>query len=332
MFLWPEMNIDPNIYNRHKVLKFMFIQKYVYQQFVIRSFFKTNKRKMDKKLIIIIYPFLVSLKLYCQEVVPFERFGLWGYKDDKGDEIISPQYQYAAKFIENFAVVALNDSKGVIDKNNNVVVSLRYDFIRYIGNGMFQFGRREKYFGEYKMGIISKENEVIIKPEFSYIAFENGFYHVQTKTDSVIGQNDVGDIRISRVKHGLFNSMGTEVIPCNFDFLKWRGNSLIVLTYGVNQALFNPKGEQLTAFKYMVIDEFVNGLSKVREGNQYGYIKSNGEIGIPVQFDSCTSFFKGIALVKIGEGWGAINTKGEIVIETNLTFSEVKEEIEKRMK
>jgi len=43
--------------------------------------------------------------------------------------VIPFDYLYAEDFIVGYAVVGNNDKKGVIDKNNNLIVPMKYDYI-----------------------------------------------------------------------------------------------------------------------------------------------------------------------------------------------------------
>ncbi len=63
------------------------------------------------------------------------------------------------------------------------------------------------------------------------------------------------------------------------------------------------------------IFEFNNGLGRIRRNNKYGFLNNNGEIAIPLIYESAEDFSDGLALVKINGCWGFINTKNEIVIK-----------------
>ena len=62
----------------------------------------------------------------------------WGYMDVEGTVLIEPQYDHADNFINDLAVVRIDDviggnwggNWGVIDKNNNAVIPLTYDLIK----------------------------------------------------------------------------------------------------------------------------------------------------------------------------------------------------------
>jgi hypothetical protein len=240
---------------------------------------------------------------------------------------IEPQYQYASRFIYEMAIVAKNGSLGAIDQNNKQVVSFRYQFLQPLNTSELLFGYRTKYFGEYTMGVITRDEKVIIPAEYSYIIKRQDTYIVTTKQDSIIEKSPTGDVRSVRSFHGLLDSNGKALIPCKYEYLDWMNDSLIVLSkrvQGTNQALFNKRGEQLTGFEYMVFGKLTEGVAKARIGNKFGFIYPNGKVAIPIQFDYCEDFSNGYALIKEKDNWGAINKEGTIIIEPKLEYQEVK--------
>ena len=61
------------------------------------------------------------------DLIKFYRAGKWGYKDWKGNVIISPQYDEAFPFRGDRAGVEENGLIGYIDKKNNKVIECKYD-------------------------------------------------------------------------------------------------------------------------------------------------------------------------------------------------------------
>ena len=257
------------------------------------------------------FVFLIWNTMAAQDLIPFERSGLWGYREIDGKEIIKPQYLYAGEFFELAAIVGNGNHFGVINKENKVIIPFKYDYIKRLDRERFLIGHRAEYFGEYDFGVISNENKRI------------------QKIESILGKNGIGDLRSITTKYGLFDHNGNEVIPCIYDYLSWPEDSLLILRNGNNQALFHLNGKQLTDFKYMVIDNYHEGLSKVREGAKFGYINKEGEVIIPIQFDMCYPFSSGFAIIRIGEHWGAIDKKGLQVIPAKFSLQEVKDKLKR---
>ena len=72
----------------------------------------------------------------------------WGFIDDSGNEIISPQYEEVRAFFGDCAPVKKNGKWGFIDERGNIIVELIYD-------DLYSYG--ENYATVYKDG---KEIEV----------------------------------------------------------------------------------------------------------------------------------------------------------------------------
>ncbi|MCP2045921.1 WG repeat-containing protein [Pontibacter sp. HSC-36F09] len=287
-----------------------------------------------KKYILLLFIPLYTPCLFAQELVPFNQNGFWGYMDENKQVVIEPQYQYAYRFKGEHAVTVRDSGVGVINRENKIVIPFRYHHIRHIDNRNFLFGYKAAYVGEHYLGVINTSNQVIIEPIYKHIRPQNGFYIVVTETDSVTEESGVYTTRITWSKYGLRDSTGKEVIPCEYDYLEWLNDALIVLSKNKHetQALYNSRGEQLTEFKYRVIGRFLDGLSKVREGGKFGFINMNGDVVIPLEYDLCEPFENGFAMVMKGKKWGAINKNGEKVIAVKFSYEEVKMKISKEIR
>ena len=58
-------------------------------------------------------------------------------------------------------------------------------------------------------------------------------------------------------------------------------------------------------------DSFENGFAKVRRGDKWGYINTQGKEVIPVIYDKLGNYiFKGLCEAKRDEKWGFVNTEG----------------------
>lgn len=285
---------------------------------------------MNRKNVYTLLIIFSCTRCLSQNLVPFKLDNLWGYKNQKGIVKIKPQYQYASKFFMASAIVAKNDTLAAIDTNNRTIIPFKYQFLKQIDSTEFLFGNRAKYFGEYTMGVITKDQKIKIVPAFSYISKYNGCYTVTKEEDSLINTSPNGDLRSIKNTYGLYNKNGEVLIPCEYDNLSYLNDSLIVLSKGQNQALFNKKGEQLTAFVYMVIGEFYDEIAKVRIGDKFGFIYPNGKVAIPIIFEYCEVFEKEHAIFKQKNKWGAIDKHGKVVIKPKYEYDKLKNLIAKK--
>ena len=280
-----------------------------------------------KHIIFTLFFALTILNCKSQDLVPFRVDTLWGYKDKQGAVKIEPQFQYATKFIGDIAIVAKNERLGAIDKKNNQILPCRYEFLRPLDTAEFLFGYRAKYFGEHIMGVMTKDQTVKIPAEYDYISKYRNTYTVTKNKDSVIGKSAIGDVRSAASSYGLFDSNGKVLIPCQYDYINWVNDTLIDVTaggLGINHALFNIKGEQLTGFEFMVFGKFIEGVAKARIENKFGFIYPTGKVAISIQFDYCEDFSKGYAIIKQQDKWGAIDKTGKLIIAQKFAYEEVK--------
>jgi hypothetical protein len=299
--------------------------------FIVRHLAATLQMKY---LIPALFFLLAFQKAQSQDLVPFREEPLWGYKNLQGKVAIEPQYQYCSRFMFNVAIVAKNDSLGAIDKNNNTVLPVKYQFLRPLDSTEFLFGNRAVYFGEYDLGVITSAQRVKVAPGYRSIIKSKGLYLVVKQTDSVLRKNPGGaGLRAVNSYYGLLDSNGRTLIPCIYRHLEWKNDSLLVATAvgtEFRQALFTRNGKQLTGFEYMVLGDFYDGLAKARKGDRYGFINPEGKVAIPVRFEYCENFKDGNALIRQGNCWGAIDRAGKIVIEPRLEYSEVKGQLKNK--
>jgi hypothetical protein len=273
--------------------------------------------------------FVLSLHaIHAQELVPFRENSLWGYKDQQGTVRIQPQYGYATKFSGNYAVVSKNHLLGTINTSNEVVIPFQHEYLRPLDSIEFLFGKRAVHFGEYKLGVMSRQGVVKIPSLYSGILKQQGLYIVTRQEDSLVSKQPGGDVRSTKQWYGLIDSSGKTLLSVKFESIQWINDSLLVVSKkngASGSALFNRKGKQLTSFDYMVFGAFREGLAKARIGNRYGFVRPDGVVAIPVRFDYCEDFNEGFAMIRMNERWGAIDTGGKVKIQPKYNYQEAKE-------
>ena len=299
---------------------------------------------------------LLLFTIFCctasgQTLIPFQDLSSkWGYKNSKDEIVIQPQYKVAKEFQGKYAIVFQNDSTEVIDSSrglyfpligaidtaNNLIVPIKYHYLQYMGNEQFVFGFRAKYFGEYFHGVITTKGKQILSPVYNAIYLMKHRYFVTLEKDTVLGIIDGMDFRGKSTLHGLNDEEGREIIPCKYMGIRWASDSILILTKEVGRSenilktlegLYTASGAALTPFKYIVIDNFKEGLAKVRVEEKYGFVDSKGQEVIPVKFQMAYPFEKGIAMIKENDLWGAININGETIIPVSLSYQDAETQI-----
>ena len=187
---------------------------------------------MKKFLIGIIFSFFIFIGIcslsFCENLYPINDKNGGGYINKDGVIVLKQEYNFAGKFIGDYAIVQNKKLKeGIIDKKGNVVVDFEYDdlcnlsenFVIYKENrkcGYIDIVKNEKAKAIYeyikvfkeglaavcidgKWGFINKKGELIIEPKYYSVSdFSQGLAAVSYyshKTDGYI--NKKGKIVIS---------------------------------------------------------------------------------------------------------------------------------------
>lgn len=282
-----------------------------------------------KPAVVTLFTLFFFFQCRSQDLYPFKDGYLYGYRDIKGEVKIEPQFQYATEFSWGIAVVVKYGWAGAIDKNNQVVVPFRFQFLEVLDSLDLFYGFRGKKMGEHIVGVIGWDGRIKVPAEYNSIRKYNNTYTVTKDADSIIRKEEFGAIVNS---HGLYDSEGKVLIPCKYDDLAWVSESLIAVDSAYlpdsasslqkRSALFNKSGQMLSKFEYRLIGKFKDGIAIARK-DKYGFIDSNGDIVIPMQFDYCEQFSHGYALVMQKGKWGAIDRNGKIIVQPNFDHDRV---------
>ncbi len=89
------------------------------------------------KLLLFIGWFYLPQIFNAQKLIPFYNPDIgYGFKDEKGKQIIEPKYEEVLHFVNGFAAVKLNDKWGFINSSGKIVIDCKYenspsDFSKY---------------------------------------------------------------------------------------------------------------------------------------------------------------------------------------------------------
>ena len=102
--------------------------------------------------------------------------GKWGYIDKSGKEVIPIKYDCPEPFREGWAKVKLNGKYGYIDKTGKEVIPIKYDYVNDFSEGLASV----KLNG--KCGYIDKAGKEVIPIKYDYVNdFKNGAAAVRLK-------------------------------------------------------------------------------------------------------------------------------------------------------
>ena len=233
--------------------------------------------------------------------------GVWGYVDENGNEVISPQYIYANDFENGIAIVCKGkwtiDKKwdnecntgrywtevelwGAIDKNGNEVIPFVFDEIKYFNDTTDVFMAHHGGWEEGKWGVISRTGEWLADPVFEDIDYEYqdglfAFYKEDKWGDDVpLGIYDIHQHKVifePQFYDVSFRDDGYLEVEVFDEKLARRIEKIIDLT---GTELFPSIYSSIHGWKepYEVVIRDENG-------SRHGLIDKNGNILLPCKYD-----------------------------------------------
>ena len=137
---------------------------------------------------------------------------------------------------------------------------------------------------------------------------------------SPFDENGISIITDSNLKDGMISRDGRIIAKPKWERISYCRDGLY-LAVGENENCYiKSDGSLLTGERWNNLSDFHEGLARIggktEAGYRYGYIDSNGEIRIDIQYGSAGYFSEGLADVRSDNGCvGYINQRGEMVIE-----------------
>ena len=150
----------------------------------------------------------------------------------------------------------------LIEDNINILVPLKnYNLIDETRNWIpFQKG--------LKFGMLSKDGDIIVPPNYDYISSENEWIKVGIRYSYGYPRKNDAVQTYNNCKWGIINSKGKIVLEPKYGSIIICENSFIVREaygYGTRKALIDLNGNIIVPYgKYSDIEPFVNGLARCR--------------------------------------------------------------------
>lgn len=220
----------------------------------------------------------------------------WGYINNKGEVIVEPQFDNASVVQLNRAVVQKNGKVGAIDMNNELLIPFEYDKITIRQDSLIQLFKK------------NTSNE-------TYLLNNNGRQLLQDKYLKTRSLKENKRIAIQNKKYGVLDSLGYEIIPCEYDSIgDFDGTYALAIKDG-QSFLINEQGKHfLESSEYEIMGPEKDGFIRVRKNDKYGFIDINGKVVIPLKFMLAFDFDQGLARVVAARKTGLINKDGTFVL------------------
>jgi len=191
----------------------------------------------------------------------------FGYIDNVGKVIVSPQFDEAMEFAGGLAAVRVQDKWGYIDKTGKMVIQAQFESAVPFSDGLAAVQVKGKW------GYIDKEGKVIIEPRFDdYSFFTEGLAVV-----------------VSDCQYGYQDSNG-RFVKVSPEQMKKTENDIIAVDckYGY----MDKTGKMAIAAQFDQGFGFSDGLAAVQVKDKWGYIDKTGKFIIPAQFDELNQMNK----------------------------------------
>ncbi len=212
----------------------------------------------------------------------------FGFIDTAGVFVVKQQYEEVGDFIEGFARVKSEKKWGYIDKTGKEFVIPQFCVANDYSEGLALVGK----FINNKLTM------------YSYI----------DKTGNIAIQLEEGDEPPSKPSNSNENEIGGDFINgLAMINVSEKGNVFIDKT---GEIVIKPKNKYLCYNFYFY--PFVNNYSIVKVCSYYGFLNKKGKMEIEPIFDDVENFYEGLAKVKLNGNWGFIDTTGNVVINKDI--------------
>lgn len=286
--------------------------------------------KYGRKILPCIYQSITSIG---DSMLGLKINGQYGIADCSGKVIMPPQFDELGYFQNGHVKVTKDSLVGLVNKKGRFVLPCRYSYLWSLKSGLIQVEAGDK------CAYANKEGELLTPFIYEHAHFTD-WRPAGDFSDMYEGRDGMERVKRND-KWGYINSLGKEVVPCQYDGVKTlsRG-SLVGVLKDKKWGYADYNGKLVIPCRYHWINEFDEGLALVmkdcdlskagkqcecqdfthyehglrfavyRPGVKY-YIDSIGREVIRGDFQEAFAFEHGYAWVQDWKGqWKKIDTKG----------------------
>jgi|GEM_PF-1534607 len=251
----------------------------------------------------------------------------YGVIDFDGNIVIDNRYPYIERISDKYYYVNNNkNGAGIINTAGDTIIPLEYNIL-YVDTSDLHFIGHKKGVG---YAIFSSSGQVIkywgkeVNPESSIIEGAHYFQRdsviiIKNQRSSLYGETallslsldtiiPMGRYKLSTINEGMVRYCDTVEI----EKIDERVTSIQLNRCG----FLNTRGDVVIPAQFDYAQYFTEGLSAVRQNDQWGYIDKQGRVVIPFRFDYALPFRAGYAKVKINDSFFIIDRSGNIVLRS----------------
>lgn len=218
-----------------------------------------------------------------------------------GEKIEDQKYKSVYNVENTNYKITINDENkyGVLDENNNSIISNNYFYIGYLGNNYFVVSGQNG-----KNGIIDNKGDVILDTKYDTI-------------EKIEDTNLIDAVEINTNTITLFNNEMKELNKMSNANIFVEKNYIRIYS-NKEQKYFNSKGEEKSNKEILSQNKI---FSDVKDG-KWGFVDSNGKVIVDYIYDDVTEQNSyGFAGIKKDGKWGSINEDGQVIIEPTYTLN-----------
>ncbi|MDY8136880.1 WG repeat-containing protein [Aquimarina sp. 2201CG5-10] len=266
---------------------------------------------------------------YFPQLIPFRKGDKWGFSDREKNIIIPLKYDQTYPFIDNVALVRIEDKYGLISSTDETLLPITYDDgemvideaydkgwrtpvstnfypkipkevinsiedIKEFSDGIAPFKRNNKW------GLITEEGKELLSPEYDAIK------SIENENWPFIHNN----------KWGLLSKTGALLIEAKFDETRGFSNGQAACKKDENWGAIDQNGEWIVAPQFSELGELRDGVSAAQKNGLYGFINEKGEVVIDFQFQYALDFNNGICAIFEDEFIYFIDKQGQKVSDS----------------
>jgi hypothetical protein len=267
-----------------------------------------------KSLIIIYLATQISLGDYQAWAKEIKIEYTYGFINQTGKMVISPQFDRAKGFSDGKAAVKVGGKWGFIDRKGQVVIRPQFTWVRSFSEGLAWVG-----LGENKSALIDGKGKTIC-----LFQSQNYIFH-----DFQGGMARVALIDEKGLRHGFIDRIGKFAIPCQFKGAEDFSEGLAPVKTNGTWGFIDCRGELVIPSRFDEVNYYdPNDPKGIRKGNpglaeglaavalegKWGFTDRQGRVIISPRFDGAYQFSEGLARVKIDKKWGFVDHTGAMVI------------------
>lgn len=285
------------------------------------------------------------LKPKLPNLIPYKKLNKYGFCNFNKDIIIETKYDFVEPFIGNFAIVKLDGKKGIINRNNKIVIPFDNYFDFTIKKTSVNSSSNFFIFIYYKKDSIAlyKNGNIILPKTYKYISIEdsaifccdspnfndhdydvydlNGKFLFKMKGNWVNLNKDEFIIKINlNNKSELFDIYGNKLLDEEYNYISFLENHIRLMKDGHSLLLDYKLNNILSSYQDAeIVDDFIIykkhgkiGVIDIYKNTiiplyNYSYIKYNSKHKL---FLVSVSPGKGL----LDEKYGVIDINGKIIV------------------